>query len=73
MGQNRAGGLRRNHLSDEKSGRGNKIWVRKYVERKQKSRRWHEMEKRRTIYSKYEEAKAQKEVKQLARHHSLKA
>lgn len=31
------------------------------------------MEKRRTIYSKYEEAKAQQEVKQLARHLSLKA
>lgn len=29
--------------------------------------------KRKTIYSKYEEAKAQKEVKQLARRHSLKA
>lgn len=31
------------------------------------------MEKRKTIYSKYEEAKAQKGVKQLARRHSLKA
>lgn len=30
------------------------------------------MEKRKTIYSKYEEAQAQKEVKQLARRHSLK-
>lgn len=71
--KNRTGGLRRNHLRWWKvRGRGNKIWVRKYVERRQKSRRWREMEKRRTIYSKYEEAKAQQEVKQLARHHSLK-
>lgn len=31
------------------------------------------MEERRTIYSKYEEAKAQQELKQLARHLSLKA
>lgn len=45
----------------------------KIVERKQKSRRWREMEKRRTIYSKYGEAKAQREAKQLARHRSLKA
>lgn len=46
MGQNRTRGLRRNHLRWWKvRGRGNKIWVRKYVERKQKSRRW-QMEKR---------------------------
>lgn len=73
MGQNRTGGLRRNHLRWWKvRGRGNEIWVRKYVERKQKSRRWREMEKRKNIYSNTRKLRPRK-VKQLARCHSLKA